>query len=174
MKKLLYILLLVIVTTSSHAQEIPNSLVTLSTLADLRAKVPQQKQIIQILGLANSTDKNGGFYNWNANSTATDDGFTIIASNGISTGRWERMLNANTLKQDVTLSGTVLQTAYPITFTTALPVPPAMIIPSAYSLTASEKCWISNVTATGCTLNFNSVPILGTNNIVMKLLIIKQ
>jgi hypothetical protein len=36
-------------------------------------------------------DGGGGIFYWNATSTATDDGMTVIAPNGLSVGRWIRV-----------------------------------------------------------------------------------
>lgn len=180
MKKILYTLLLAVALISVHhtgsaqGQQIPTSLVTLSTLADLRAFAANQPAVVQLLGLATANDGNNGFYSWSTTSTATDDGYTVVASTGITTGRWLRMLTGNTVKGSVTLSGTALQTAYPITYPSTLPISPAIIIIQAYSANAAVPSWVSAVTTTGFTANFSSVPVLGTNNISINYIIFKQ
>lgn len=158
----------------TQAQAIPQSQVWLSTLSDLRTAQPQTNEVITIMGISSATDGNGGSYAWNSTSTATDDGFITVQVTGITTGRWLRVASGNTLKGTVTLSGTALQTAYPITFPATMPVVPAIVIIQAYSSNAAVPSWVSSVTASGFTANFSSVPILGTNNITINYLIIKQ
>lgn len=171
MKKLLLILLFPVM---SYGQSIPVAKNTFGTVADLRAQAGTDKVQVLLNGLATVGDNNGGTYMWNATSTATDDGFLTIAATGVQTGRWIRLVNANTIKGTKTLSGLALQTAYTINYDTVLPSIPAMIIVQPYSANAAVPSWVSNVTTTGFTVNFASVPILGTNNIVINFLIIKQ
>lgn len=44
-----------------------------------------------LIGLANPYDGGGGKFIWNASSTDTDNGGTIIKATGITTGRWKRL-----------------------------------------------------------------------------------
>lgn len=143
------------------------------TISDLRAQSGSENTQVDVLGLNSPTDKNGGKFYWNPLSTATDDGLTVIQTGSVNPGRWIRMLNNNTIKGTKTLSGTLLQTAYPIAFDETLPMAPAMVIIQAYSANAAVPSWVSNVTNTGFTANFASVPVVGTNNIVITYLIIK-
>jgi len=171
MKKLLLLLLLPIL---AHAQSIPVAKNSFGTVADLRAQSGTANVQVLLNGLNAVGDNNGGTYMWNATSTATDDGFLTIQATGVNTGRWIRLVNANTIKGTKVLSGTVLQTAYPISFDNVLPSVPAMVIIQAYSANAAVPSWVSNVTTSGFTANFASVPVLGTNNIIVNFLIIKQ
>lgn len=172
MKKLLFIFTLFLaVNASAQLTQAPSK--QFGTIADLRAQVGTDMVQVQVLGLTSTTDKNGGTFYWNSASTATDDGITVIQTGNVNPGRWIRMLNSNTIKGTKTLSGTILTTAYPITFDEVLPNAPAMVIIQAYSANAAVPSWVSNVTTTGFTANFASVPIIGTNNIVITYLIIK-
>jgi len=172
MKKLILILLLW--AGVSKAQTIPAAQLSFSTLSDLRSQGSTPNSIALLNGLSTIGDGNGGTYMWNATSTATDDGFITVKVNNITTGRWIRLVNSNTIKGTKILSGAVLQTAYTIPFDNTLPAIPAMVIIQAYSSNAAVPSWVSNVTTTGFTANFASVPVLGTNNIEIRYLIIKQ
>ena len=171
MRKLIYLLFLPVL---SYGQSIPVAKNTFGTLADMRAQVGTDKVQVLLNGLAAVGDNNGGTYMWNSSSTANDDGYTIIQVTGVTTGRWVRLVNANTIKGTKLLSGTALQTAYTITFDAPLPSTPAMVIIQAYSANAAVPSWVSNVTNTGFTANFSSVPVLGTNNLTIYFLVIKQ
>lgn len=171
MKKLLLLLFFPIIL---HAQSIPVAPNTFGTVADLRAQAGSANVQVLLNGLTTIGDNNGGTYMWNATSTATDDGFIIIQATGVNPGRWVRLVNANTIKGTKTLSGTILQTAYVISYDNPLPSIPAMVIIQAYSANAAVPSWVSNVTTTGFTANFSSVPVLGTNNLTITYLIIKQ
>jgi len=172
MKKL--ILLLTLCCGIASAQTIPASQLSFGTISDLRAQGSTPNSIALLNGLTAIGDNNGGTYMWNATSTAADDGFITIKVANITTGRWVRLVNSNTIKGTKVLSGLALQTAYVINFDTTLPTIPAMVIIQAYSSNAAVPSWVSNVTTTGFTANFASVPILGTNNIEIRYLIIKQ
>jgi len=171
MKKLILILFFPI---CCYAQSIPVAKNTFGTLSDMRAQAGTDKVQVLLNGLTAVGDNNGGTYMWNSTSTATDDGFLVVQATGVNTGRWIRLVNANTIKGTKVLSGTALQTAYVINFDNTLPSIPAMVIIQAYSANAAVPSWVSNVTTTGFTANFASVPILGTNNITISYLIIKQ
>ncbi len=172
MKKLLLSIILIICYCYCSAQGNIASK-QFGTITDLRGQGATNGTIVNVSGLITANDKNGGNYYWNDQSTATDDGITVIKVTAITTGRWMKMTNDNTIKGSVTLSGAVLQTAYPISYGQTLPFTPAMIIVQAYSSNAAVPSWVSNVTTTGFTVNFASVPILGTNNISITYLIIK-
>lgn len=145
-----------------------------SNIAALRLQAGTDKIIVRVMGQITETDKNGGDYRWDATSTAADDGILVIKVANVATGRWMKMMNDNTIKGSATLSGLVLQAAYPISFGQTLPNIPAIIIVQAYSANAAVPSWVSNVTTTGFTVNFASVPILGTNNIQISYVIIKN
>lgn len=172
MKKILFLLLFV--PLFSFGQSIPTSPVSFGSRSDLRAQVGQANTQVLLNGLATIADGNGGNYMWNATSTATDDGFTVLQVTGVTTGRWIRLINSNTLKGNVVLSGTGFATAFNITYATPLPQAAAMIIVQAYSQTAAQPSWITNSTTTGFTINFTAIPILGTNNLNVYYLVIKQ
>lgn len=108
MKKILYTLLLAISliaihhTASADGQQVPVSLVGLSSVSDLRTLAPQSPEMATLLGTTSPTDGNGANYYWSATSTATDDGYNVIAVTGITTGRWIRMGNGQTIYPNVT------------------------------------------------------------------------
>jgi len=168
--KLLTLLLLISIAT--YAQQNVASK-QFATISELRGQGGMNGTIVNVSGLVTANDKNGGNYYWNSASTLTDDGISVIKVTNIATGRWLKMLNDNTIKGSVTLNGTILQTAYPISFGQTLPSIPSMIIVQAYSANAAVPSWVSNVTTTGFTVNFSSVPVIGTNNLSINYLIIK-
>lgn len=90
MKRLLFIPILLwsfIVT----AQQVPQSLVGATTVVDLRLMIPQNPEVVNLLGVSSAIDGNGGNFFWDPLSTVPDNGFSIIAVAGIPTGRWTRM-----------------------------------------------------------------------------------
>lgn len=153
---------------------IPVSTWAFETMADMRLQAGTNSVPAILLGLNTVNDGNGGTYAWLSTSTGADDGFLTLAVSGVSTGRWIRQLNPNTVKGTKTFSGITLTTSYVISFDTALPIAPAMVIVQAYSNNASAFSYVSNVTTTGFTINFLSVPVVGTNNITVYYLAIKQ
>lgn len=171
MKNLLLIIVLLASFNAYSQQNIASK--QFGTVADLRLQAGMQGTIVNLSGLTTANDKNGGNYYWNSASTATDDGISVIKVTNVTTGRWIKMLNENTIKGSKTFNGVTLQTAYPITFDTALPVAPAMVIIQAYSANAAVPSWVSNVTTTGFTVNFASVPLIGTLNLSITYLVIK-
>lgn len=172
--KNLFLILALFISFSALSQTTPIASKQFSTIADLRATAGTDNVIVNISGLSSMNDKNGGLYQWDATSVAADDGLTVIKVTNVTTGRWIKKLNENTIKGIRTVSGLALQTAYNITYDTVLPAIPAMIIIQPYSANAAVPSWVSNVTTTGFTVNFASVPILGTNNITFTYLIIKN
>lgn len=171
MKNLLLTLLILFSLSASAQRNLPSK--QFNTITDLRVQGGTSGTVVNVSGLVTATDKNGGNYYWDATSTVADDGISVIKVTNITTGRWIKMLNDNTIKGRQVFSG-LLQTAYPISFGQTLPVTPALIIVQAYSLNASVPTWISNVTTTGFTLNFNALPVIGTNNLDVGWLVIKQ
>lgn len=61
---------------------------TVATIAALRARA--LGGTVQVLGYSSAGDGGGGIFVWNALSTATDDGGTVIQPTGVPTGRWLR------------------------------------------------------------------------------------
>jgi len=173
MKKLF--LLLLLSYSTSFAQSIPASQLTFSTLNDLRGQAGMPNSLATLNGLLSLNDSNGGTYMWSSSSTATDDGFTIVKVGNVTTGRWLRIGNGNTIKGTVTTSGAALQTAYSVSYQTGtLPFVPITVIVNPRSSNAAVPSWISSITNSGFTINFASVPILGTNNIVFDYIVVKQ
>lgn len=173
MKKLILILLFPIYCS---AQSIPVAQNTFGTLADLRGQVGGVASVQVLLkGLNSINDSNGGTYMWSTTSTSTDDGFTIIRPTSISAGspgRWLRLTNSNTIKGNVTFSGTLLQTAYVVNH--GLPFTPAQVIIQARSNNAAAYSYVSAINSTSFTINFLTVPVIGSANISFDYLVIKQ
>jgi len=46
---------------------------------------------VEVLGFYTEGDGGGGTFFWDASSTATDNGGTVIAATGVTTGRWKRV-----------------------------------------------------------------------------------
>lgn len=62
-----------------------------------------------------------------------------------------------------TISGLTLVTNYVITH--GLPFTPSIVLIQPTSSNATAASYITNKTSTTFTVNFNTIPILGTNNI---------
>lgn len=162
MKKILFALLLI--PALSFGQTVPISLVALSTVTDLRTFPPQTSQMVQLLGLTTLADGNGGNYYWSATSTATDDGFITVQVTGITTGRWLRIGNSNTLKGSASFSAVALQSTYTVPFGITFPFTPRTVIVIPRSTNAGLGYSIGTITTSNFTITFNSVPLLGTLN----------
>lgn len=145
---------------------------TFDTLSDLRASTGVPNVQVLLLGLNAIADDNGGMYRWDPTNVGIDDGFKIVQVAGVATGRWMRVGNSNTVKGNVTFSATVLTTAYTVNH--GLTFTPAQVYIQAGSANAAVPSWVSNINATSFTVNFASVPVLGTNNITIDWLVIKQ
>lgn len=171
MKKLLLIPLL-FVCLLTQAQPIPVSLVSLSTVSDLRLQVPQGVQRVDLLGLTTMGDGNGGTYYWNAASTATDDGFITVQVTGITTGRWLRLANSNTLKGSASFSAVALQITYTVPFGQTFPFVPKTVLIVPRSTNAGHGYSIGTITSSNFIITFDSVPALGALNI--DFIIVKQ
>lgn len=172
MKKLILAIPLFFITVSCFCQTIPHALVYLSTVSDLRLQTPQASEVINLMGLSSATDQNGGVYNWNPTSTATDDGFLTIQVTGISTGRWLRVGNGNTIKGTVSSTGIALTFSYTVNYQQGtLPFVPITVLIIGRSAAASGPNYISSITNTGFTVVFTGVPI-GT--ITFDYIVIKQ
>lgn len=173
MKKLIFIFL--IVTNYCFAQSVPSAQLTFSVLTDLRAQSGTDNSLATLNGLVTKNDGNGGVYMWSAASVATDDGFVTVKVTNVTTGRWLRIGNGNTIKGSVTTSGVAFQTAYTVNYQTGtLPFVPITVIVNHRSQNAAVPSWISSITNTGFTINFSSIPVLGTNNIVFDYIVVKQ
>jgi len=169
MKKLL--ILLLFVSAFAKAQLTPVASKSFGTISDLRSQSGSSNTQVLLQGLNAINDGNGGIYMWDDLSTATDDGLSVIKVASVTTGRWLKMPNSNTIKGNVTFSAAVLQTAYVVNH--GLSFAPNQIYIQARSANAAVPSWVSNITSTSFTVNFASVPILGTNNITIDYLIIK-
>ena len=170
MKKLIYLLLLI--PFLSFAQTQGTATVSFGKVSDLKLQTGTSGVQVLVNGLTAVNDGNGGTYMWDATSTATDNAFTTIQVTGVTTGRWLRIANSNTIKNQVTLSGGALQTAYVVNHN--LPFTPIQVYIQARSSNAAVPSWVSSINSTSFTINFASVPVLGTNNIVVDYLVIKQ
>jgi len=169
MKKLIFIFLLLPFAVS--AQMTVAAQVTFGTLTDLRSAGGQPNSIVFLNGLSALNDGNGGNYMWNSSSTANDDGFLIIKPTAITTGRWMRLANGNTTKGTSTFSGTGFVSSFVVTHN--LGFAPAQIQIQALTQNAATN-WVTNITSTQFTVNFATIPLLGTNNINFSWLLIKQ
>ena len=151
-----------------------------NVVSELRTIGGVQNVQVLLLGLASVDDNNGGTYRWESTSTATDNGFTVIKVANITTGRWLRVGNANTIKGTFTFSAITLQTAYTVTYKDSsgnnivLPYVPFQIYIQARTAQAAVPSWVSNITNSGFTLNFSTVPLVGTLNLTVDWLAIKQ
>jgi len=172
MKNLL--LILILWAGISQAQTVPVAQLSFSTITDLRAQGGTSNSIAVLNGLITIGDSNGGTYMWSSSSTATDDGFTIVKVGNITTGRWLRIGNGNTIKGSSTFSATLLTTAYTVPFPTALPFVPITVIVVPRTANSAVPSWVSTITNSNFVVNFASVPVLGTNNITIDWIVVKQ
>lgn len=162
----------VAVTIFAHAQLTPVASKAFGTITDLRAQAGTANVQVLLQGLTTIGDQNGGTYYWDANSTATDEGFLVIKVTSVTTGRWLRMTGGNAIKGNVTFNGTLLQTAYVVNH--GLPFTPAQVIIQARSANAAAYSYVSAINGTSFTINFLTVPVIGSNNISFDYLILKQ
>jgi len=171
MKKLLFSLLLFFpILLTAQVTNVASK--SFGTISDLRLQAGTDNVQVLLQGLVTVGDSNGGIYAWIASNTDTDDGFITIKVTNVATGRWKRMSNANTIKGTVTFSATLLTTAYTVNH--GLPFTPLQVYIQARSPNAAVPSWVSTIDATKFVVNFASVPILGTNNITIDYLILKQ
>lgn len=82
----------------SHAADgtlSPTAAPNVATIADLKALTPPSSGSPLVYVRSYSTDGDGGdgHFRWDATSTATDNGGTIIAPNAGGTGRWKRQFS---------------------------------------------------------------------------------
>jgi hypothetical protein len=68
---------------------------TVDTVADLRNTQPIANSNFSVLGYYAEGDEGGGDFYWDPTNTQTDNGGTIIAGNGITTGRWIRRVEGH-------------------------------------------------------------------------------
>jgi len=138
---------------------------TFDTLSDLRSSTGIPNVQALLLGLNGIADDNGGMYRWDALNTSIDDGFKVVQVAGVATGRWMRVGNSNTVRGTVTFSALSLTSSYMIAH--GIGFIPAQVYIQAKSPNAAVNSWVNNINATTFTVNFASVPVLGTNNITI-------
>lgn len=76
--------------TKAHSriiEDLPNAV---NSITDLKAHTTDINSI-EVLGYYEAGDGGGGTFFWDASSTATDNGGTVIAATGVTTGRWTRV-----------------------------------------------------------------------------------
>jgi hypothetical protein len=172
MKKLIILLLFISAKCFSQSVNVPQ--VSFGTRADMRLQKGMPNTQVLLNGLVTIGDGNGGLYMFNESNTDADDGFLTLQVTGVTTGRWKRISNGNTFKGSSTLSGVALQTAYTVSFGQTFPFTPLTIVVNPRSANAAVPSWISNITTTGFTINFASIPVVGTNNIAIDWIVIKN
>lgn len=175
MKRFLLFLLLVL-SFDTRAQKFTSQSYA-TALGDMKAEAGTNGVLVSVNGLSVVGDDNPGFYRWDANSVLTDDGFKIISVNGVSPGRWMRVGNSNTIKGTTTLSGTLLITSYFVGFGITLPFVPITVVYTPRTQAASQPSWIpltGGITNLGFTISYQTVPIIGTQNMVIDWIAFKQ
>lgn len=80
-------------------QDVSNSVVQLVANIEAlrRYKGGKNKQQVGTLEYHTDSGIGGALYEWDSTSNATDDGFSVIAVTGVSTGRWKLKLKDKTL-----------------------------------------------------------------------------
>lgn len=181
MKKLLIILTFCL--SAAKAQTVPAPQLTFSTVADLRAQGANSNGVMASLsGLVSADDQNGGIYKWNSTSTATDDGFITIKVANITTGRWVRIGNGNTIKGSISFLGALGVTSYTVNYTQgSLPFVPITVLVTPRTSSGSYGYYIptNGITNSGFTISYNPtlISILGAltgQNIVFDYIVVKQ
>lgn len=165
-------LLYLLIGEISFSQTTPVSPISFNTVNDLKLQTGQNGVQVLVNGLTIINDGNGGLYMWSDTCTIPTNGFTIVQATGIAIGRWMRLSNANTIKGTTTFSATILTSTYNVNH--GLPFAPLQIYIQARSANAAVPSWVSTIDATKFVVNFASVPVLGTNNITIDWLAIKQ
>lgn len=145
---------------------------TFDTLADLRAQKGTATTNVYLLGLSTMNDGNGGVFLWNDTSIVADDGMNTIAVTGVPVGRWVRSKNSNHTSATASFSGLALTSSYVVNHN--LNFAPVRIFITPRTAAASVAHWVDNITATSFRINFASVPLVGTLNIVFDWLAVKQ
>jgi hypothetical protein len=64
-----------------------------NSVADLKTKNPNNGSFAITLGYYNPNDGGSAKYRWNSSSTATADDVLVVAATGITTGRWELLVD---------------------------------------------------------------------------------
>ena len=81
-----------------------NTIIRVSTQAELKALPPSDGMTVLLLGKTNVYDNLGGFYQWDASASGADDNVYMksFASNSSASGRWVRFYqNATNLAQGI-------------------------------------------------------------------------
>lgn len=78
--------------TPSTVSEVMD-VISVDSIADLKARTdePGDGDLVEVLGYYTPGDQGGGSFYWDASSTDTDNGGTIIKVTSIATGRWLRL-----------------------------------------------------------------------------------
>lgn len=182
MKKLTFILLLWAGIASAQTTSVAQ--LNFGTVSDLRQQGSDTDGIMATLaGLATTSDGNGGMYRWNTTSTATDDGFVTIKVANITTGRWLRIGNGNTIKGQVTFTGIAAVTSYTVAYQQGtLPFTPIGVIINPRTSAGSYGYYIdknTGISNTNFTVSYNPtlIGLLGAltgQSITFDYIIIKQ
>jgi hypothetical protein len=69
------------------------SVQTVNNIAGLKLVTGATHEVAEVLGYYAINDGGGGEFYWDAGSTATDNGGTIIQATGVPTGRWLRIVD---------------------------------------------------------------------------------
>lgn len=134
-----------------------------SVIADLRKQKGTPGATIQINGIASENDGAGGNYFWNDTSTATDDGFSAIKVDNVTTGRWLRLRNSNSMSGTATFNVVIGTGSYTVNH--GLSTAPARIFITPASANASAPAWVSAITATNFTVTFFGLPVQVLSNV---------
>lgn len=67
----------------------------IQNIAELKLRKGRSGTIVEVSGYYSANDGGGGKYQWDNTSTATDDGGSVIAVTGVTTGRWIAIFDDN-------------------------------------------------------------------------------
>lgn len=81
----------------------PIAVSSVNTIADMQAlgTTSSSYPLLYVQSYHSGTSYGGGYFAWDAVSTASTDGCTVFAATGVSTGRWVRHLNGQNLSVEM-------------------------------------------------------------------------
>ncbi len=136
---------------------------TFDVLADLTGQVGTDGVSVSVRSGTTFNDGGGGIYFWDASSTATQDGVTIIQVTGVTTGRWMRSKNNNYSVGSYTFPVIALTSTYTITHN--LPYTPRHInLQASTGAAAASPVYIpaASINATTFQIVFSGLLLVGT------------
>lgn len=132
------------VNTGTTSTQVITSVANISALRSMTG--PYNGNIVSLQGYSSIADGGGGLFVWNSTSTVADNGGTIIAPTGVSTGRWYRIFSGainvrwfGAVGDGVTDDTAAVQAAF--TYCNAITLAPCVYVPAGnYLCSANITC----------------------------------